>query len=632
MWAGDFELIENHVHKRTLPDEKGLLNGFGENNCFLNVVIQALWHLEPFRAKFLNHQKKSTQHHPLHNSDDCISCALESIFMQYQFSDSATLPPTALRETLAILFKPVQKFQLKQLDDASEALEAVLERLHGQLDGKTLSNSEDNTYCKDVECIPHKVFGLNLVEQVKCHKCGAVSAPLKSSMFTTYTYAASLKNAGMRDSSVDATFCQLLNKANMDQRYCPNKEKCDTLCKMRRQLTHLPEIFSVGVVWDSDTPTLEDIAATLKMISLRIDLSNVFNSPDRRNNIQSWYKLRGMICYYGKHYIVFLYNERRREWMVYDDVTVKGLGNNWVELQQRMIRGKLQPSVLFYECEQPQNIKEIPWKDLVEEETVFVEEKPKEETERKEVNLEVNETTLNLVELGESVKAEFQNSHSEIYAKFLEIVKDFKISAEHLPEVTGRITELFKDHQHVVNRFNQLLSASERNPMAPSAYENVELKENAHVFDENRVDSPDRERIIISKMQESVIVPEEPQEEDEVLNTLGDSFVFIPKFSNELEDVDFIVIRTNWMYKRQVRRLRFKTDCFIRVLPGTGETLESFEYKDILDVTILRGSMIIRFYSGKETQYYESERVADMVEIIMKRSAQLGHKPVVKYS
>ena len=32
---------------------KGLSNNQGNNNCFLNVVIQSLWHLGSFRSHFL---------------------------------------------------------------------------------------------------------------------------------------------------------------------------------------------------------------------------------------------------------------------------------------------------------------------------------------------------------------------------------------------------------------------------------------------------------------------------------------------------------------------------------------------------------------------------------------------------
>lgn len=35
------------------------------------------------------------------------------------------------------------------------------------------------------------------------------------------------------------------------------------------------------------------------------------------------YQLRGMICYYGKHYDVYLKNDKTNSWWVFDDATVK---------------------------------------------------------------------------------------------------------------------------------------------------------------------------------------------------------------------------------------------------------------------------------------------------------------------
>ena len=39
---------------RSALPHKGLKNDVGENNCFLNVVVEALWHLAPFRDAFGN--------------------------------------------------------------------------------------------------------------------------------------------------------------------------------------------------------------------------------------------------------------------------------------------------------------------------------------------------------------------------------------------------------------------------------------------------------------------------------------------------------------------------------------------------------------------------------------------------
>jgi hypothetical protein len=50
--------------------------------------------------------------------------------MEYQFSEQAIIPPTVLRQSLAVLYKDESRFQMNQIDDAAEALEAILERLH----------------------------------------------------------------------------------------------------------------------------------------------------------------------------------------------------------------------------------------------------------------------------------------------------------------------------------------------------------------------------------------------------------------------------------------------------------------------------------------------------------------------
>ncbi len=44
-----------------IPEEKGLSNRAGDNHCFLNVTIQSLWHLKPFRDLF---DARPVQHPP----------------------------------------------------------------------------------------------------------------------------------------------------------------------------------------------------------------------------------------------------------------------------------------------------------------------------------------------------------------------------------------------------------------------------------------------------------------------------------------------------------------------------------------------------------------------------------------
>lgn len=93
---------------------RGLENLMGENNCFLNVVIQSLWHLRAFSSAFV----ELTQHT---HSDNCVVCELQSIYTQFQFAEDHTIPPRALRQALAALHKAEARFQIGSIDDATEA-------------------------------------------------------------------------------------------------------------------------------------------------------------------------------------------------------------------------------------------------------------------------------------------------------------------------------------------------------------------------------------------------------------------------------------------------------------------------------------------------------------------------------
>src|SRR3989338_8728197 len=103
--------------------DKGLANPAGSNNCFLNVVIQSLWHLVSFRERFW---QWNDQHHDHKEPASCVFCALSIVFTQYKFGEEEFIPPNALRTALHLIYKETEKFQLGCLDDAAEALAAVL--------------------------------------------------------------------------------------------------------------------------------------------------------------------------------------------------------------------------------------------------------------------------------------------------------------------------------------------------------------------------------------------------------------------------------------------------------------------------------------------------------------------------
>jgi hypothetical protein len=83
----------------------GLENRAGENNCFLNATIQALWHLNLFREMVLYDEQQQ-----LPGADENIDLifsaedestdtlgAIVSLFSQYQFTEEMCIPSTEIR-------------------------------------------------------------------------------------------------------------------------------------------------------------------------------------------------------------------------------------------------------------------------------------------------------------------------------------------------------------------------------------------------------------------------------------------------------------------------------------------------------------------------------------------------------
>ena len=118
--------------------------------------------------------------------ENCIYCALQSLFFAYNFSspdDDTPLPPQELRRALSALYKRDQRFQVGAMDDAAELLEVLLKYMHADhLYVKKITcgtQIEDlvSHSCMPKPCVSHCVFGFNFVEQRFCQRCGAASNP-----------------------------------------------------------------------------------------------------------------------------------------------------------------------------------------------------------------------------------------------------------------------------------------------------------------------------------------------------------------------------------------------------------------------------------------------------------------------
>jgi len=312
---------------------RGLKNEKGANHCFLNATIQALWHIRSFRRRFLeepdhSHElplpsrerpvtistEASSTDASVHGNvsptaadteilasdvvdvgavvdsassvessscsyvESCCYCALKTVFKDYCFAEADILPPDVLRNALSSTYTRQGRFKLGEMEDATEALEALLENLHATHLCKCISGSQapvlstqeaqeaspvakeevvgspvlispqlspvveaSSPLCKlcqlegaerleaasDIVCTPpciaHEIFGIEYVDMTRCNLCNATGEPVievKGSPFLYRVYVAEIirmRKATLEAIPVDWMWASQGTKENLEE-------------------------------------------------------------------------------------------------------------------------------------------------------------------------------------------------------------------------------------------------------------------------------------------------------------------------------------------------------------------------------------------------------------------------------
>ncbi|KAL8457300.1 hypothetical protein ACS0TY_035232 [Phlomoides rotata] len=324
----------------------GLKNEGGEYNCFLNVIIQSLWHLRRFRDEFLG--KSSSEH--VHVGDPCVICALYDIFIALSMAATnnrkEAVAPTSLRVALSNLYPDSNFFQEGQMNDASEVLGVIFNCLHQAFTPASVASDKESAdgSCTG-PCIAHSIFGMDMLERMNCYNCGLESRCLKYTFFFHNINASALRT--MKVMNPDSSFDELMNLVEMNyQLACdPEAGGCGKLNYIHHFLSTPPHVFTTVLGWQNTSERVEDITETLSALSTEIDISVLYRGLDPHNK----HRLVSVVCYYGQHYHCFAYSCDREQWIMYDDKTVKVIGS-WHDVVTMCEKGHLQPQVLLFEA------------------------------------------------------------------------------------------------------------------------------------------------------------------------------------------------------------------------------------------------------------------------------------------
>ncbi|KAK1944494.1 Inactive ubiquitin carboxyl-terminal hydrolase 54 [Phytophthora citrophthora] len=386
---------------RPLSARKGLRNDLGSNNCFLNVIIQSLWHVRSCRV--LISMGDHAVHHRLGGKPTnagsqmtetitpCLLCELEQIFVMYQFAEQPVLDVDRVRLALG------DTFALGAMNDATETLETILDALHydtfnrmlllrrrdscsssviggiHKVEEMTESVRQDaSAIICEPQCVAHRLFQMNLMELKVCSSCGHTAEPIMNTDFLYRVYAQELLNnareegKGVQKSKTLEEVLRLEAQSQDVAGTCDSCEKGGQRALSRWILT-LPMVFSISIIWSSSHVNKTDIKDWMELLSTQcqtsgddqesqqaLDLGRIFRL-DLSTEVSSLYSFRGMVCYYGRHYVGFFASRsldddgvERERWFLFDDTRVKLVGT-WADVRLRIERGGYQPTLLFYE-------------------------------------------------------------------------------------------------------------------------------------------------------------------------------------------------------------------------------------------------------------------------------------------
>lgn len=235
-----------------------------------------------------------------------------------------------------------------------------------------LASHDLEEMCSVAHCIPHQKFAMTLVEQTICHMCGATSEPLPFTQMVHYVSASALCTQAGKEKPV--SFGELLYKAGGmgDIRDCPVRvqnilplqlcsllypyyataicilclsfsaiiilkhtytylhfltnfqSSCGAKIQICRTLMNKPDIVSLGLVWDSERPTVDHIVNVLDTIGTSLRMHEMFHTVvDQIWARATTHNLVGIVTYYGKHYSTFFFHTKLRVWIYFDDATVR---------------------------------------------------------------------------------------------------------------------------------------------------------------------------------------------------------------------------------------------------------------------------------------------------------------------
>jgi len=248
----------------------------GDLPCFLAVLFQALWFLEPFRLAV----------GALPRGNDPILSGVQML-MGSLFGQRAAAPLALLHAALAPRVLEQARLRLSSLGDASACFEAALSVLFDSADARFVACLEGH-------------FRMSIMEMCEC-SCGELLKPV------SYTQCASYASVSLVTRDGASLTTHLSTAAGPD---CP-VATCGSRMRIQRYLMQpMPAFLTVALVRDPLYPA--EACALLDRVELTMEVHRAFKGVSASTQAV----LAGLICRNGPRHCGFFVHSTQRTWQV----------------------------------------------------------------------------------------------------------------------------------------------------------------------------------------------------------------------------------------------------------------------------------------------------------------------------
>ena len=314
-------------------------NDINDKNCYINVVIQIIYHLNDLKENLLDIEiyKESPQ----------IITQLVLLLSSYSIAKTkkdCILQNKNFRNALSLYFKDTKEFQLKQEADPIELLQILLNFIHTYVITNYNKIGYSDKKCEPY-CLIHKALYIDLTEKSYC--CNK-NCDFKNETKYDSNYFIHLINVSSILQVADSYFSsfiefneKLINCVNLGRKQCPKCNSSDI--NFQYICNYTGKYLLLQLIWENDRINFQILLKIFCMINSNFSLSSLFG--ESQNSIFSFI---GLVLFYLNHYICLFYENNKKQFILYDDLNIE-VYNTWDEVVEKLLFGHYQPILLIYE-------------------------------------------------------------------------------------------------------------------------------------------------------------------------------------------------------------------------------------------------------------------------------------------